>query len=89
MVDRFGRGPTFGTLQRLLRDIGFTKAVSSQGHVMNRHEESGCALFYPIIPNGNEIPTLHVALTRLCLENFGVMRAEDFDEELRRYFTNG
>ncbi|HVS70517.1 MAG TPA: hypothetical protein VHQ47_04600 [Phycisphaerae bacterium] len=73
---------TYGELASFLRDRGFTRTVSAGSHVAYRHPSSPASLLLPIEGNDARVNTLHLAMAKRMLVDFGFMTDEQVDRWL-------
>jgi hypothetical protein len=79
---------TFATLQRLLREQGFS-TLAGPGYLVNDHALSGCRLVYPAYGDEDAVPLYHLVATQRLLDEFGLLEADAFHEQLRKHAVAG
>jgi hypothetical protein len=80
---------TFAALQSLLRDLRFSRLVGEGGYVVNDHAGTGCRLLYPAYAEDHAVPLFHLVATQRFLDEFGILDADDFRDQVRKHAVAG
>ena len=74
---------TFAQFDAILEELGFRKQVIRGSHVNYWHEELKSPLLIRLHRPKDRVPTYVLLGTRVELDNFGIIAAEDFEEKLK------